>query len=486
MFALYSIASMSLPAVVDVKADDSAPVIAARVAIAPSADGASAAAVSHMNAVAQKFFGNVAWEAKDTVITNADLNTAALNFNGPEEVGIAAAAEPPVGIEDKIVYPVAAAPLVRAAVAFVANNPPNGCDATLGSLYRIGAAWVAYGGWAHRDDVNSSAADLYADKVTDKLVGSVKAKMASAEMQPALLMLFAPIVAWWMTNHHTGGSPMSGFCLKAVRTILDVGSGVDESATKAVWRMGHWIHKPTLFAAPHWNVRGAAAHGRFDVDAPFPRMSRDIKIRMDGAAAGVHRLTTVRAVLDRARNSDFGVLVPVPHDARAIFVNSGAALRAGCRSHVGSKYLTGEDMLKFDEPSEDAMRIASAFAHSALKNTSLSRAKVLLSEADVASDSVFGNLQAVRLAASVRDLSTDDVARVIGTMTVGAANMKAVAVMGADDYKRALDRTIEARDAAQGVANDESASVEEREEAHRAIESADHHLRHLGSVLVID
>jgi hypothetical protein len=324
--------------------------------------------------------------------------------NGPEEVGLAAGQDsckdPKCALMIDGVNP--------GLVAFKNVAVPSGTSEVMEAAYRLGAFAVANWGWMDEDcNFRDATADESSNVAT---VAEVEQAQSLVTMEYAVLLLISTKVTYYQMNHHVGQGVYAGFASKV--SMVTFGES-DYAAYKDLhWQSGHWVStKACLFDMGFTSINRPNDVGR------FPKATRDIRLRLDGAPAGCAKLyDTVTAML-KCSSTAYAKLVPPPMDLEVI-AKAYKSVRANrLYFHVGSKYLHDGQGFDCYQPEESTLALASAFIHGAYPGSSLSKNKTLPKQSEVLGDSVYTNCNALRTSLTVRKLTKEELNEIIGGMT---------------------------------------------------------------------
>jgi hypothetical protein len=168
--------------------------------------------------------------------------------------------------------------------------------------------------------------------------------------------------------------------------------------------MSHWLS--TLITFRSWGVPEIRPTVKV---AAFPKASRDIEMRMQGAPAGTAKLFLTIAVLKRIANSAYKKLMPVVNELDAIVAELKLVKKHPARFHVGSFYLTKRPQRPVQSVSEDLLQVAAAVVHGAFPNSTLAKSPVFPGPDETEGMYERINLQKARRAMMTAEMTEDQI-----------------------------------------------------------------------------
>jgi hypothetical protein len=196
-------------------------------------------------------------------------------------------------------------------------------------------------------DVKPATTEANYDKAT---VDAVLALLTEENIRIAVTIMLASKVSWWITNHHTGGTPMSGYALKVATTNLKMDAANQDRITTMFHTVGHWCS--TIRCLGILDIRGLR-----DVKPLYKskgykiRMGGDILIRTKTMPAGTHRHGIAYAIVRRMRTHALFPYCPSIDTFGALAVVIKAIKDSPQNFHIGAYYLTGHPRAPFDDNS---------------------------------------------------------------------------------------------------------------------------------------
>lgn len=220
-------------------------------------------------------------------------------------------------------------------------------------------------------------------------------EMTVSDIQLALLIVASSKINWWQMNHHTGRSntEASGFMSKVLTARLPACKG--RANISQIWKACHW-----------WDTRHVLASLGLDIadgvaNANWPRVTEDVKLRLDANPAGTALWADSYVVLTAMRPTPAWKLATPTTRAEAAtleieleYMHSHAA-----EFHVGAEYLTGKKRKRLTELSEQTVSFVKSCLDVSLKGSTISKSAALMSRTP--DTVVTGALSAVQIA--IRD-----------------------------------------------------------------------------------
>lgn len=262
--------------------------------------------------------------------------------NGPIEVGALAAAEEYapsadgpkadanatpdfIGTADHILatYHKSVSVPIAGACVFLAK-----CAEARAKCHGADGSWIAAGVRARPADADIAGAD-------DVTISAVKVGVA---------ILLAGKVNYWKCNHHTGGTPFTGYLEKVCRK-LDIDTSNKEIAS-LIWRVCHWADTRVILSAVGVQIPAAIVPAASTLAITnIIHLPEDALIRIASNPAGTAAWSDVwagiRAVEVHGVVCATGPRMPISR-ARAVAIAD--AIASGDPSyHIGAKYLAGVD-----------------------------------------------------------------------------------------------------------------------------------------------
>jgi hypothetical protein len=151
-------------------------------------------------------------------------------------------------------------------------------------------------------------------------------------------LIVATKVSWWLTNHHTGGSPAVGYTAKVLGMFFKDLSPV--IGTTLAHTIGHWASTIKVL-----NI--ADIHTRHQVTfvCVTPNnalvLADDCKKRFSSMPAETHRLAVAYEGAKRLFRSALGKVCPRAMELMYLPRKRKEVLRSPSMYHVGAKYLNG-------------------------------------------------------------------------------------------------------------------------------------------------
>jgi hypothetical protein len=361
--------------------------------------------------------------------------------NGPEEVGLAAAAtdkgdptyalvvpDIPAKYGDKLIADAKRdnAPVVTAdlnprlfdvpTVANVAQYISSGPECPL-KEEKAKILWVAAQihcltnqGYGYYEDSKANIVPVSSLEAKTHVTNAAKAELAGkvtpAQMSKVATLAVASKVCWWIANHHVGQGGILKYMEKAIMLVFELKTAQEVTADHKTFAhaIGHWYSTGGILRA--LGIEGIhvahSMHDGFKLKA-----TRDMQLRLSSGPAGTGATTSYSAIVKRAARSAYSALMPasVGYVRAALFTENGNHNQV--KFHVGRGFLECSNNAcdTSHEIEEDAQLALSAYIHAIMPNSTLAGSKTIMKANDITSEDIFLQMTHAKLAMSV---ATDD------------------------------------------------------------------------------
>jgi len=324
-----------------------------------------------------------------------------ISANGPASVGLAAGA-------DRVRLPTEALRVAGTMLQIYksAFYSTYACAAEFPKVHRvlIGAGGlIAANKWF---DATCNVIDTDAFEANDfdaKGEAMVIYDITKEELAQAMHLVYAVKINWWQMNHHVGQGSFAGYVAKVIPILFGDGAVKSNAVFNSVWVMSHWVSTTQILNS--LEITGIdPAIGAYKILPP----ADDIKIRANGFPAGTAKVAVCHAVVKRIIGSVFASVLPPIPDLMQLINSVNLVLKDPASFHVGARILKKDGKRNLPDLSDDLLRYCSAYVHSALKGSTLSRAKVLLPIEEVKGEEVFTRVVAINTALAKRGMNDEN------------------------------------------------------------------------------
>lgn len=341
-------------------------------------------------------------------------------FNGTVAVGIAASSDTVTADKDKLFHPAGADNgdgSVQAALSKMTFD--RDMDPVARELMAKAAAWVIKNRMQDRNGGTHSNADVLknAENTADDINALLR---GSLEIGKVVTLLFASKLNYLMLNHHVGTSRIDNHVEGYGGKVLNAFglAGVSGIRT-ALWRCGHWLDTRRAFTELGFtSVKHPDGYTKRDLLT----ISDDMSLRLAGGVAGAAKFLVHKAVLDKAKITNYSVLLPIEMDLDEAEELHNKIKANPLAYHMGAKFLINEERTDCDIFSENDKITLAAFCHAVMEGSTLSKAATLMDKAEVTASEVYTNCQALKIA-MIKSVNTDVVLTLLKSKGVGSDNL---------------------------------------------------------------
>lgn len=274
------------------------------------------------------------------------------NFNGFLEAGLAVGTDFGLPHSEKlpILFPGTVEDAISYAGAWAYDHYREKGD-SLRNFYTAGAiAAVACGLCKNVGDRPDGDFTIVATPEPTVTTKAPEFTYSKEQLTKVITAMVATKVMWYLCNHHTGGSEITGYVAK---TLAGKFEGVSLSEiTTCIHTLGHWIS--TIYVL---TVAGIPRLKEVTQAGPAPmltlKLAEDAKLRFTACPAGTHKMALAYESAKRLVKSPLLRAFPDREDLLNIPRVYNVVRENRAEHHIGASYLTGNERAAYSDSDYD-------------------------------------------------------------------------------------------------------------------------------------